>query len=573
MKFNLPAMGRPLSLSGAYDQMRSFVVLCALIFGGVCGRVHAIDDIPEGGFRWIQGYDGNQPTAGFRVDGRLRIEAPDEPQPVGIHLSSGRIDVGTTGEILVQNGPGGSRFIHGDLVNEGLVSLRSLLLFSRDGAEWVNRGGVEVATYMGLAITGKGARFRQVSGEIRVAGPSSRFEFYNQSRFIYEGGYVFARPFLVAASAEVASETTQKLALRFAAQGSSLEGRFPGDLSIVVASDDTFGPSSLLLNTVTPIEGLIELVAAFGSPGALLQLPESGMTLAPRGVLRVKTGAGLSEIRGPLVVEGLLDVQGSARWATSGEALTNRGKIRLPFGGRLQVSAPLVQAGGTLQVEGGELVLSQGLSLEGGTLIAAGILSGHLTNGALAVVDQEQPGRVRGEWTQTSQGTLQVRVRETSIASESALQVTGPLNLRGTLEVVLADGVLLSRGAVLRLVKAESLNGWFERLVLPPLEAGLHWQVVPSEDEVCLSVRDTPPPVLIEWVQRASGDRVRVSGPWSLETKAVLRISHDLRNWTTVERKSPFVGMMWFPVPKADEPGADGLTVYQAILSPVSSPD
>jgi len=26
-------------------------------------------------------------------------------------------------------------------------------------------------------------------------------------------------------------------------------------------------------------------------------------------------------------------------------------------------------------------------------------------------------------------------------------------------------------------------------------------------------------------------------------------------------------------VPKADEPGADGLTVYQAILSPVSSPD
>jgi hypothetical protein len=31
--------------------------------------------------------------------------------------------------------------------------------------------------------------------------------------------------------------------------------------------------------------------------------------------------------------------------------------------------------------------------------------------------------------------------------------------------------------------------------------------------------------------------------------------------------------MTWFSVPKADEPGADGLTVYQAILSPVSSPD
>ena len=264
---------------------------------------------------------------------------------------------------------------------------------------------------------------------------------------------------------------------------------------------------------------------------------------------------------------GLLDIQGAARWSTSGKALTHRGKIRLPFGGRLQVSAPLVQAGGTLQVEGGELAFSQGLSLEGGTLIAAGILSGHLTNGSLAVVDQEQPGRVRGEWTQTSAGTLQVKVRETSVASEAALLVTGPLKLRGTLEVVLADGLQLSRGAVLKLVQADSLNGWFERLVLPPLEAGLHWQVVPSENEVRLSVRDTPPPVLIEWVQRASGDRVRVSGPWSLETQAVLRVSHDLRNWTTVERRSPFAGMTWFPVPKPDEPGAAALTVYQAILT------
>lgn len=525
MKPNLPAIGRLFHPSGAFDQTRAIVFLCALIFGSVCGTVHAIDDIPEGGFRWIQGYDGNEPTVGFRVDGRLRIEAPDEPQSVGINLSSGRIDVGNTGEILVQYGPGGSRFINGDLVNEGLVTLKSVLLFSRDGAEWVNRGVIEAATYMGLGITGKGARFRQVSGEIRVAGPSSRFEFYNQSRFIYEGGRVLARPLLVAASAEVASETTQELALRFAAQGSTLEGRFPSDLSVAVASDEAFGPGSLLLNTVTPIEGVIELVAASGSPGALLQLPDSGMTLAPRGVLRVKPGAGLSEIRGGLAVEGLLDIQGSAQWSTSGKALTHRGKVRLPFGGRLQVTAPLVQTGGTLQVEGGELAFSQGLSIEGGTVIAAGILSGHLTNGALAVVDQEQPGRVRGEWTQTSAGTLQVTVRETSVASGAALQVTGPLNLRGTLEVVLADGVQLSRGAVLKLVQADSLNGWFERLVLPPLAAGLHWQVVPSEDEVRLSVRDTPPPVLIEWVQRTSGDRVRVSGPWSPETQAVLRVS------------------------------------------------
>jgi len=396
--------------------------------------VQAIDDIPEGGFRWIQGYDGNQPTPGFRVDGLLRIEAPDEPQPVGISLESGKIEVGPTGQILVQYGPGGSRFINGDVANDGVVSLKSVLLFSRDGAEWVNRGTVEAATYMGLGVTGKGAVFRQVSGEIRVADASSRFEFYNQSRFVYEGGKVLARPLLVASTADVEADATQDLALRFAAPGSSLEGRFPADLSVLVSSDDAFGPGGLLLNPVTSVLGLVELVATSGSPGAVLQLPDAGVTLAPQGVVRVKPGAGLSEVRGRLAVEGLLEVQGVARWTTSSGSLTNRGKIRLPFGGRLQVSAPLVQSGGTLQIEGGELSLDQGLSIQGGTLIAAGIVSGNLTNGAVAVVDQEQPGRVRGRRSQTSAGTLQVRVRETSAEAEAALQVSGPLDPRGTLE-------------------------------------------------------------------------------------------------------------------------------------------
>jgi hypothetical protein len=147
------------------------------------------------------------------------------------------------------------------------------------------------------------------------------------------------------------------------------------------------------------------------------------------------------------------------------------------------------------------------------------------------------------------------------------------LTLRGTLEVLLADGVTLSRGAALRLVQADSLNGWFERLVLPPLEAGLHWRVVPSEEEVRLSVQDTPPPIRVEWISRDAGDRIRVSGPWSPETQAVLRVSGDLKTWTSVQRMSSFAGLTWFPVPKPSESGSDGLRVYRATLGPVGSPD
>ncbi len=546
--------------------------VCAGILAWVAaGPVSAAQDIPEGGFRWIQGYDGNQPTPGFRVDGLLRIDAPDEPQPVGINLESGKIEVGPTGEIRVQYGPGGSRFINGDVVNEGLISLKSVLLFSRDGAEWVNRGTIEAANYMGLGITGKAAVFRQVSGEIRLSDPTQRLEFYNRSRFIHEGGKVLGRPVLVAATAEVAAETTQELALRFLAQGCSLEGRFPDDLSVLVASDDNYGPGSLALNTTTPIQGLVELSAASGSPGAVLELPEKGITLGPRGVLRVKTGAGLSEIRGSLAIEGWLDVPGSARWTTEGSTVTNRGKIRLPQGGRLQVSVPLVQTGGILQIIGGELAAYRGLSIGGGTLIASGTISGSLTNGATAVIDQEQPGRVRGDWTQTSDGTLRVRVLETSAGAEPALQVSGPLNLKGTLEVILADGVRLARGAELRLAQASRIEGWFEKLVLPTLEAGLYWRVVPSDSEVRLAVRDTPPPLVLEWLQTDGGDRIRVSGLWDPEMKIVVQVSRDLKHWTPFGSLSPFVGLARFPVPKPEDPLQGGMTVYQAVLTPVNS--
>lgn len=566
-------MGKHPSIHLPGARWARWTVFWALALGAGSGAVLAIEDVPEGVLRWIQGYDGNPPTSGFRVDGRLRIEASDEPQPVGVQLESGRIEVGPSGEILVQYGPGGSRFIQGDLVNDGLVSLKSVLLYSRDGAEWVNRGTIEASHYMGLGVTGRGASFRQVSGEIRGADPSSRFEFYNQSRFIYEGGKVLVRPLLVASSARVDAEATQDLSLRFLGQDCRFEGSFPADLSVTVASDATFGSASLILTNVGAIEGLLELVAAEGSPGALLRFPETGATLMSQGVLRVKPGSGVTELQGPLSVQGLVSVEGSARWAASGRSVTNRGRILLPSGGRLSTAASLVQTSGTLQVDGGELVLSAGLSVEGGSLIAAGSLSGDITNAALSVVGQEQPARVRGSWTQASSGTLQVRVQSPAASLGGALQVTGTLNLGGGLEVVLADGLKLSDGAELRLMHADRLQGWFDRLVLPPLGSGLHWRVVPADQEVRLAVRTTPPPLVIDWLQRDSGDRLCVSGPWSTGLKAVIRVSTDLKHWTTYQGFGPFAGLLSIPVPLGGPPGPEGMTVYQAVLVPIGSPD
>jgi len=307
--------------------------------------LHAIEDVPEGGLRWLQGYDGNAPTGGFRVDGRLRIEAPDEPQPVGLVLESGRLEIGPGGELLVQHGPGGSRFLQGDVVNDGLVSLNSVLLFSRDGAEWVNRGTIRAAMFMGLGVTGKGARFRQASGEIHSDEPGSRLEFYNQSWFIHGGGKVFGSPAIVASSARIEAAVTEDLRLRFLGPGCRLEGRYPAD----------------------------------------------------------------------------------------------------------------------------------------------------------------------------------------------------------------------------------AVRGCFARLALPPLETGLHWQVVPSEREVRLVVRRSPAPLVIEWLHRDGGDLLRVSGPWGSQQEVVLRVSPDLKQWTPFQRLFPFAGVATVPVPR-NPGGEDGpMTVYQAVLGPVGS--
>jgi hypothetical protein len=552
---------------------RPAVLVCALAMALVLPAARAIDDVPQGVLRWVQGFDGNQPTAGFRVDGTLRLEAADEPQPVGIPLESGRIEVGPEGRILVQHGPGGYRFIQGDVVNDGVVSLKSVLLFSRDGAEWVNRGTIEASTYMGLGVIGKGARLRQVAGEIRAADPTSRFEFYHQSWFVYEGGKVLARPVLVGSSARVDAASTEDLSLRFLGPGCRLEGRYPTDLSASVASDDTFGPADLTVDPSGAIGGTLELSATRGDPGVVLRIPDAGATLAPDGFLKVLPGAGICEIQGPLTLEGSRSIDGPTRWRSSRGGISLGGRILVGEEGRLSLTTPSVQTAGTLEVDGGALEAPSGLEITGGTLVAAGELSGRITNAAVAVVDPARPARMRGDWTQTSSGTMRAVARFGPTSSGVALKVEGVLKLGGLLEVVAAGGSQLADGTELRLLQAETLKGWFEKLALPPLQDGFHWQWVPLDREVRLKVRSSPTPLVIDWLRRDGADLLRVSGPSFQQQQVIVQVSRDLRHWTPFQRIFPFTGLATIPVPREALAEDAPMTVYQAILGPLGPPE
>lgn len=104
---------------------------CGLLALALAGPAQALDDVPEGALLWLQGFDGNPPTPGFRVDGTVLLRSVDDIANIGINLSSGAITNSPTGEIRSEVGVSGNRFINGSIINQGLVRLDSLTCGSK----------------------------------------------------------------------------------------------------------------------------------------------------------------------------------------------------------------------------------------------------------------------------------------------------------------------------------------------------------------------------------------------------------------------------------------------------------
>ena len=141
------------------------------------------------------------------------------------------------------------------------------------------------------------------------------------------------------------------------------------------------------------------------------------------------------------------------------------------------------------------------------------------------------------------------------------------------MEVVAAGGSQLADGTELRLLQAETLKGWFEKLALPPLQDGFHWQWVPLDREVRLKVRSSPTPLVIDWLRRDGADLLRVSGPSFQQQQVIVQVSRDLRHWTPFQRIFPFTGLATIPVPREALAEDAPMTVYQAILGPLGPPE
>jgi hypothetical protein len=138
-------------------------LICGLLALLLAGPSQALDDVPEGALLWLQGFDGNPPTPGFRVDGTVLLRSVDDIANIGINLSSGAITNSPTGEIRTEVGVSGARFINGSVINQGLVRLDSLTTFGAANARFENSGRFEVGPGARAQFTGKGGRFAQLA--------------------------------------------------------------------------------------------------------------------------------------------------------------------------------------------------------------------------------------------------------------------------------------------------------------------------------------------------------------------------------------------------------------------------
>jgi hypothetical protein len=174
----------------------------------------------------------------------------------------------------------------------------------------------------------------------------------------------------------------------------------------------------------------------------------------------------------------------------------------------------LVLGGGsrTTVNSGGSIQLLPGTSLEllGALLVNNGQINGpvNINYGALAkgsgsytavsVFDGGKfaPGTSPGQvtisstYTQTDGSTLLAELGGTSKGAQyDSLAVTGAANLDGTLDVSLINGFVPSSGNSFEVLHANGgITGAFSQVSLPPLGAGLAWNVVYSNVSVTLQV-------------------------------------------------------------------------------------
>lgn len=508
-----------------------------LLAASLAGPARAIEDVPEGTLLWLQGFDGNPPTAGFRVDGTVLLRSVDDIANIGINLSSGAITNSPTGEIRTEVGVTGARFINGSLFNDGLVRLDAATSFGAAGAVVENRGQFELGPGVRATFTGKGSTFRQTAGELKAG--ERTFEL-RDGRFEFNGGTISGRPLLVRSTVSFGNP-----ALAFAPELAGPGGRFLGPLSSqlhlrVLGASGLGGDTSVALEGDGALAGQLE-VGSLSGGRVTLSSTGGHLWIQPGGRFTVgNTGGGPTTLSANLRNEGVLQLSGDLTVANAGQTATNRSDFRISAGRTLRFNGAFQHEAGALELVGGILDAGQGITLNAPVLLATGETRGGLTNNSSLRLDQAVGGLVaRGRFVGTSASELTLVLSEPE-SGDPMLSVGGIFAAEGSFRVELESGFVPPLGAVFPLIRHQGIEGRFSSITLPELPAGLFWNLGRGRFQWELAVQDEPAPCALT-VENSEG-QIRLHLEGTPGKSATILQSTNLEDWVELQTATPFSG-------------------------------
>ncbi len=503
----------------------------------------ALNDVPSGSLLWLQGFDGNPPTPGFRVEGTVLLRSVDDIAHIGINLSSGAITNAPGGEIRTEVGVSGSRFINGSVINEGLVRLDARTTFGAPNARFENFGRFEVPTGSRAQFTGKGGVFSQLDGVLDVG--DTGFELFD-GRFEFGGGEIIGQPLLVR-SAVRGPDHGETFSPRIVGPAGRYEGPLAAGVHLrVLGAGGLGGDTTVTLEGTGELNGQLE-VGSYTGGGVALVAPAGGLWVRPGGTFSVGvTGGGATQLTGNLLNDGDLRLTGDLTVRNAGTVATNRADLHVTAGRSLAFDGGFRHEDGTLSLIGATLTTALGCTLAAPVGELAGEIRGALTNASELTLSQALGGvRVAGTCSAGSGSRLRLVLSEPE-SPDALLRVTGAFAAGGECTVEFEPGFSPASGAVFPLLQMAELSGQFRTIQLPSLPDGLYWNLERQSGAWDLRIEDEPAPGTLALADSGPEPMIRLAG--TPGQSATLWQSTDLANWYPVQTNAPFNGDLDYPL-------------------------
>jgi hypothetical protein len=527
----------------------------------VC-QAQAITDIAEGELLWLQGFDGNPATSGFRVEGTLLLRSVDDIAHIGINLNSGAITNAPTGTIRVEVGVSGNRFINGSVLNQGQFKVDSSLAFPGANTFFLNTGTFTVGETFVARFFGQKSQFTQQDGLLSVGAQG--FEFYDGT-FAYTGGAISGQPLFFRTQVTYATADDAPFQPRLIGPGGSFRGPLGPNLFLrILGASGQGGDTAVTLEEAGALRGRMELGQYFGGSNVRVVAAGGSLTVAATGSLTVKpTGGGAATLVGNLINDGTLSVSAGFAVANGDTTATNRATLTMQAGGNLQFAGGFRHEAGALNLHGATLGAAHGVTLAGPEARLAGVLQAAVTNETTLSLSQNDGELVvTGSWVNDPAATLKLELSEGGLLNP-LLTITGVLNAAGALPVTLLSGFEPQLGDTFPLFKMQSLTGQFRPFTLPPLPAGRFWELLRAPTNWTLVVRDQPPAPRLKLTFAEGLPTIAVLG--TPGRSATLYGSLDLQRWESIRTEAPFKGEFSVVAP---DMGSDSPRFFRGEIEP-----